>query len=93
MARLVTTALVVFGVSVAAWLLFGNRGPVPTDLKSPAPIVVAPPPCLHEVCAERPSALRCIDSNGHYCSRYVFDYERHCDCDKWATVAQDGGAP
>lgn len=45
------------------------------------------PPCIHEVCAERPGKLVCIaEAKGFresYCGAFVIEYEHHCDCDQW----------
>ena len=55
-----------------------------------APVVIeqvkkdTAPPCIHEVCAERPSHLTC-DSRGVYnsCDVWRVRYEHHCTCDQW----------
>lgn len=36
------------------------------------------PPCIHEVCAERPVRLRC-ENGGGYWPLYHIEYERLCD--------------
>lgn len=64
---------------------------------SPVTTTAAPPapPCIHETCGDRPARLRCIhgDIIPERCDVYAFEYEHHCTCDAWGTVATDGGAP
>jgi hypothetical protein len=58
------------------------------DVPAPPPGSTAPPapPCIHEVCAERPVRLRCEDINSmHYCRVYAIEYEHHGTCDRWAS--------
>lgn len=59
-----------------------------------AALAPAGPPCIHEVCGERPARLKCDQFSTGRCDGYAVLYERHCVCDRWATLAeeQDGGA-
>lgn len=53
-----------------------------------APAVVAGPPCIHQVCGERPRFLQCeawrVGHQESACSRFEIQYEHHCVCDAWA---------
>ena len=62
---------------------------------SPVTTTAAPPapPCIHEVCGDRPARLRCYDYTTHLCRGYAIDYEHRCTCDACGAVATDGGAP
>jgi hypothetical protein len=57
-----------------------------SDAAPPAPA----PPCIHEVCADRPVRLRCHGGGMYYCNGYDIDYEWHCRCDTWGVVPPDG---
>lgn len=57
---------------------------------TPAPTA---PPCIHEVCGDRPARLRCNHWSVSSCDVFDIHYERHYTCDTWGTVAADGGAP
>ena len=66
----------------------------PVDPIAPALDAAPPepaPPCIHEVCADRPTRLRCANESMYFCRTYVVDYEWHCRCDTWGVVARDGG--
>ena len=49
------------------------------------------PPCVHEVCGDRPVRIRCYSATTYFCNEYAVDYERHCHCDAWGVVVKDGG--
>jgi hypothetical protein len=52
--------------------------------------VVQAPPCIHEVCAERPVALVGVGSSSYSgFSRYSIKYEHHCTCDRWGVPSAD----
>ena len=68
----------------------------PTERITPASDAAPPepaPPCIHEVCEDRPVRLRCHYGGMYYCNEYVFDYEWHCRCDTWGAVPTRDGGP
>ena len=68
--------------------------PVPVaDVVAIASPATTAPPCIHEVCGDRPTRLRCNHWSGSSCDGFDIHYARHCTCDAWGTVATDGGAP
>ena len=74
--------------------------PTPEALPWTSSTMPPGPPCVHEVCGERPAALQCvyvttgIGNRSDVCSRWSIQYERNCMCDTWATVpAPDAGVP
>lgn len=62
--------------------------PMPSASAPPAPAPTGPP-CIHQLCAQRPAFLNCASEavNGQfstrYCARWEIQYEHHCDCDAW----------
>lgn len=59
---------------------------VESSTAAPAP-AASGPKCIHEVCAERPRYLLCVDWNpfpaSAACGRFEISYEHHCECDRW----------
>lgn len=60
-----------------------------SDAAPPAPA----PPCIHEVCEDRPRFLDCVATGvtPARCDRFEIRYEWHCRCDTWGVVPRDGG--
>lgn len=81
---------VLIGAAVALYNRPVNIEPVPVLPDTSRAPPVAGPPCIHEVCGERPRFLNCVYTNGgsspsapRYCARWAIEYEHHCDCDRW----------
>lgn len=79
---------------ITAWYLDegeirAKAEPAPSaPASAPSPPILPPPPCIHEVCSERPAELRCVELReaARYlspCIRFEIQYARHCDCDTW----------
>jgi hypothetical protein len=51
------------------------------------------PPCIHEVCGDRPRFLDCVATGitPARCDRFEIRYEWHCRCDTWGAAPRDGG--
>ena len=105
LARLAWAGAAVIAVCLVSLVvcLRGDAVPVTDDVATAArpPLATMPPagpsapPCIHEVCGERPKRLRCVAAaavGGAKCEAFDIEYARHCTCDAWGTVAADGGA-
>jgi hypothetical protein len=68
-----------------------SRREPPAPVRREAGPDPAPPPCVREVCAQRPGWLVCESGLTYYCARYRVAYEHHCDCAEWGPPP--GGAP
>ena len=95
----VGATVLVVGFAALVVCLRDDAAPVTDDVATAerAPLAMpagqAAPPCIHEVCSDRPARLRCNHWSGSSCDGFDINYEHHCRCDTWGTVATDGGAP
>jgi hypothetical protein len=79
----VRTAVVFLCVSAC----YTESQPVHVEEPPPPPS----PPCIKEVCAQRPGWLVCETPYTGMCGKYRIAYEHHCDCVEWGPLP-DGGA-
>ena len=87
---LTAVVLVLRSSPIATVLALGAA--VSTPAPPPATVAPAPPgpPCIHEVCADRPAGLTCTwwrdGAHEVACGRFKLEYERHCECDTWGSL-------
>lgn len=77
---------VVVGV-VAYTVVLSRSCDSPADPAPRAELPPGPPPraCEEELCDERPAVLVCAHRyGGQYCERYRVEYERRCECARYA---------
>jgi hypothetical protein len=76
-------------VVLSASACYTESQPVSVEESKPAPPPA--PPCIKEVCAQRPGWLLCETPYTGLCGKYRIAYEHHCDCVEWGPLP-DGGA-
>lgn len=85
----VVAALSVGSLAVSVSACYTESQPV--SVEESKPTSPPAPPCIKDVCAQRPGWLRCESPQTGYCRVYRIDYEHHCDCVAWGPLP-DGGA-